>query len=90
MGDSIYHVTTPFLSLHINFSVSFYMQKFLMSFQQYCIIILCDFITVVFEKFISLVISIGFEANMIKKFMKPLSNKPSSKNSAAVIWLKYY
>ena len=31
MGDSIYHVTTPFLSLHINFSVSFYMQKFLMS-----------------------------------------------------------
>ena len=60
------HVTTSFFSLH-NFSVIFRsMQKFLPSFQQYCVIIHCDIIAVVYEKFIPWVMSIHV---MIKQWI---------------------
>ena len=57
-------VITPFLSLH-NFYVAFWMQKFLMSFQQYWVIIHCEIIAVVYEKFILCVISTGYKGKYV-------------------------
>ena len=63
------HVKTPFLSLH-NFSVAFQIQKCLASFQQNCVIIHCDIIAVVYEKFIPWVISTRYKGKCYKQVYK--------------------
>ena len=67
MGDSFCHMLQHhFLSLH-KFYVAFYMQKFLASFKEYYVIIHCDVIAVVYEKFIKWVISTGYEGKHVLK-----------------------
>ena len=66
MGDSFYHMLQHNFFIYIT-SAAFQMQNFLTSFQQHCVIICCDVIAVVYEKFIPWVISTGYKGKHVIK-----------------------